>query len=71
MLQNGSVQNAVRYLFDKSSSIGSSTEQSSGKMQSSMTSGFFLSKHHVSHKIPNVIKGTEIISQIFFMFIYL
>ena len=68
--QNGSVQNAVRYLFVKFSSIGSSTAQSSGIIQSSITSVFFLSKHQVSRRIPNVIKGI-VISQIFFILIKL
>ena len=68
MLQKGSVQKAVRYLFDKSSSIGSSTAQSSGNIQSSMTSGFPLSKHPVSKMLQ---VSNEIKSQIFFMRIYL
>jgi hypothetical protein len=68
MLQNGSVQNAVRYLFDKSSAIGSSVAHSSGVMQSSITSGFFLSKHQESHKIPKINSGINRV-QIFFIFI--
>jgi hypothetical protein len=65
MLQNGSVQKAVRYLFHKSSVIGSFAAQSSGIMQSSMTSGLLLfSRHPVSKilQVSNVIK-----SQILFM----
>jgi hypothetical protein len=63
ILQKGSVQNAVRYLFDKS--LASSTAQSSGIMQSSMTSEFFLSKHQVSKMLQ---VSNEMKSQIFFIF---
>jgi hypothetical protein len=65
MFQKGSVQKAVRYLFDKSSSIVSFSAQSSGIMQSSMTSGLLFSKHPVSKmlQVSNVMK-----SQIFFIF---
>jgi len=69
MLQNGSVQKAVKYLFDKSSAIGSFNAQSSGVMQSSMTSGFFLSKHQESHRIHNMNNGINK-GQIFFILIY-
>jgi hypothetical protein len=62
--QNGSVQNAVRYLFDKSSSIGSSIAQSSSIKQSSITSFSTLSKHPVS-KMLQVSKERK--SQIFFI----
>lgn len=67
MLQNGSVQNAVRYLFDKSLVIGSSVAHSSGVMKSSITSGFFLSKHQESHRIPKMNSGINRV-QIFFIF---
>jgi hypothetical protein len=63
--RNGSVQNAVRYLFDKSSVIGSSTVQSSGIMQSSITSGLLFSKHPESKMLQ---VSNEIKSQIFFIF---
>ena len=59
--QNGSVQNAVRYLFDKSS-VGSL--QSPGMMQSSITSFSTLSKHPVS-KMLQLSKERK--SQIFFI----
>ena len=65
MLQKGSVQNAVKYLFDGSSRLGFSVVQSSGIMQSSITSGFSLSKQPVSKKLQI---SNEIKSQIFFMF---
>ena len=64
--QNGSVQNAVKYLFNGSS--GSSIMQSSGIMQSSIISGLLLLKHPVS-KMLHVSK--EIINQIFFMYLIL
>ena len=67
MLQNGSVQNAVRYLFDKSLVIGSPVAHSSGVMQSSITLGFFLSKHQESHRIHSMNNGMKK-GQIFFMF---
>jgi hypothetical protein len=63
-LQKGSVQNAVRYLFDKSSAIGSFTAQSSGNMQSSITSESCLLKHPVSKMLQ---VNNEMKSQIFFM----
>jgi hypothetical protein len=68
MLQKGSVQKAVRYLFDKSSSIVSFSAQSSGIIQSSMTSLLLFSMHPVSKilQVSNVIK-----SQIFFMDLFL
>ena len=62
--QNGSVQNAVRYLFDKSS-VGSL--HSSGNIQSSITSFSTLSKHPVS-KMLQVSKERK--SQIFFISLY-
>jgi hypothetical protein len=65
--RNGSVQKAVKYLFDKSLVIGSSVVHSSGVMQSSITSGFFLSKHQESHKIPKMNIGINN-GQIFFIF---
>jgi hypothetical protein len=65
IFQKGSVQNAVRYLFDKSSSIGSSTAQSFGTIQSSMISRLLFSKHQVS-KILQV--SNEMKSQNFFIF---
>jgi hypothetical protein len=65
IFQKGSVQNAVRYLFEKSSSIGSFTVQSSGIMQSSITSESSLSKHPVSKMLQ---VSNERKSQIFFMF---
>ena len=62
--QNGSVQNAVRYLFDNSST-GSFVVQSSGNIQSSITSESCLSKHPVSKMLQ---VSNEIKNQIFFMF---
>jgi hypothetical protein len=64
--QNGSVQKAERYLSDKSSE-GSSTAQSSGNIQSSITSFSTLSKHPVI-KMLQVSKERK--SQIFFIVIY-
>ena len=61
--QNGSVQNAVRYLFDKSSA-GSFTVQSFGNIQSSITSLLFLLKHPVSKTLQ---VSSEIKSQVFFI----
>jgi hypothetical protein len=66
--RNGSVQNAVKYLFDGSSRLGFSVVQSAGITQSSMTSGVSLSKHQESHKIPKMNIGINK-GQIFFMFI--
>jgi hypothetical protein len=64
MLQKGSVQKAVRYLFEKSSVNGSFAVQSSGIMQSSITSGLLFSKHPESKMLQ---VSNEIKSQIFFM----
>jgi len=62
--RNGSVQNAVKYLFDASSRLGFSVVQSAEITQSSMTSGFSLSKHPVSKMLQ---VSNEMKSQIFFM----
>jgi hypothetical protein len=68
MFQKGSVQKAVNYLFDKSSSIGSSTIQSSGIIQSSIISGFSFLKHQVN-RMQQVNKENN--NQNFFIILYL
>ena len=61
----------MKYLFDGSSRLGFSVVQSAEIRQSSMTSGFFLSKHQASRRIPKVKNGTKndvLKIRIFFIF---
>jgi len=68
MLQNGSVQNAVKYLFDGSSRLGFSVVQSAEITQSSTISGLSLSEHPVSKMLQ---VSNEMKSQNFFMGLFL